>query len=58
MKERTEFASILKDFNFDQLRKLRAEIERYHADGGKKTYQLRSARNTQRSRGVILVESN
>ena len=35
MKERTEFVSILKDFNFVQLRKLRAEIKHYHADGGK-----------------------
>ena len=36
MKKRTEFVSILKDFNFVQLRNFRAEIEHYHADGDKK----------------------
>ena len=34
MKERTEFVSILKEFNFVQLRKLRAEMAQFHADSG------------------------
>ena len=36
MKDKTEFVSILKIYIFIQLRKLRAEIEHFHADGGKK----------------------
>ena len=36
MKNSTEFAPILKGFNFVQLQKSRAEIEHYHAGGGKK----------------------
>ena len=33
--EKTEFVSILKVFNFVQLRNFRVEIKQYLADGGK-----------------------